>query len=62
MNPTKKIHCDTCQDTGEVEGATCSACCDHEWDWSEGGMCLNCDSEGDMGAMIDGADWAYNDR
>lgn len=29
-----------CPDDGEV----CSSCCEHEFDSSEGGYCLNCDS------------------
>lgn len=44
-----KAHCDareaagSCPDDGEV----CSECCEHEFDPSEGMMCLNCNKEWD---------------
>lgn len=41
-----KYNCEACKDTGEIEGKNCQDCCDHEFDSSEGYMCLNCDKEG----------------
>lgn len=37
------------------DGVVCRKCCEHEYDWDEGGMCLNCGDQGDYGALIDHA-------
>lgn len=41
------------------DGVTCPECCEHEYDWDEGGMCLNCGDQGDFGAVIDFAMETY---
>lgn len=41
------------------DGVVCPECCEHEYDWDEGGMCLNCGDQGDFGAVIDHAMEAY---
>lgn len=38
----KEPDCEECQDAGEINGEGCKECCSHEFDSSEGGMCLNC--------------------
>lgn len=39
----KDYNCDECKD-GELT-EECTECCPHEWDSSEGGMCINCGRE-----------------
>lgn len=34
-------------------GKSCRECCQHEYDWDEGFMCLNCGEQGDVGEAID---------
>ena len=41
--------CAYCRDRGEG----CPECCEHEYDWDEGGMCLNCGDQECFGAVID---------
>ena len=49
-----------CEVCNSADGDTrCAACCEHEFDMSEGGMCLNCDAEADWGRMIDAAEIQY---
>jgi hypothetical protein len=38
--------CLDCKDTGELDtGDFCQECCDHDYDSSEGMMCINCNAE-----------------
>lgn len=37
------------------EKSDCQECCEHEFDWDEGYMCLNCGKQGDVGEAIDRA-------
>lgn len=43
----RKPYCSACNDLDEK----CQECCQHEFDSSEGGMCLNCDMEGHEGSF-----------
>ncbi len=44
-NPNPTYECDECCDRGEIDGEGCKNCCVHEFDSSEGGMCINCGRE-----------------
>ena len=50
--PKTEPDCEKCCDTGEImsiiTGKTfvCQYCCVHEFDYDEGGMCLNCELDG----------------
>jgi anaerobic ribonucleoside-triphosphate reductase len=35
----------------------CEDCCEHNFDSSEGYTCINCGKQGDIGALIDAAEY-----
>lgn len=43
--------CKECEDVG------CDECCMHNFDPSEGYTCINCGKEGDVGQLIDAAEY-----
>lgn len=58
-----KINCQYCKDTYELSnGLSCPQCCEHEFDINEGYTCINCDEQGDMGELIDAAEYQLEDR
>lgn len=42
--PVTNFNYKKCEKCGDSSVA-CDECCDHEWDDSEGGMCINCGRE-----------------
>lgn len=62
MESAIKIHCEQCQDAGEINGKGCQACCPHDFDPEEGNMCLGCD-KGGTEDLVARAEWLMeNDR
>lgn len=54
--------CEVCNTSDGGTNASCPACCEHEYDWSEGYTCLNCGHEGDVGGYIDSIEHLFVDR
>jgi hypothetical protein len=68
MKGKRPMTCDKCKDTGEISVVDekngvaklrtepCQDCCEHEFDSSEGYMCLNCNKEGAEDVFADAYD------
>lgn len=61
-----KYNCEACKDTGEIElnglRVGCRECCEHKYDLARGYMCEYCDEQGDIGSLIDAAEYRMGDR
>lgn len=51
MQRAIQAHDDECQ---------CESCCEHDFDINEGYTCLSCGAQGDLGELVDAAEYTLD--